>query len=857
MTGGHAGRRIVSISLPQFPMERWRRMQERAGNAASGDVAMALSVEGPHGPVVHAANRAAHLAGVSDGARVVDMRALCPTLQVEYADTGGDRVALDRLALWARRWCPWTAVDGQGLILDTTGTAHLWGGEAAMLADMTAQLALLGLTARVALAPTWGGAWALARFGPVRAISADPTPLPVAALRLTPDTVLLLHRLGLKTIGALAAVPRLALARRFARAELAANPLLRLDQMTGHLPEPLAPPDAPPVFRAMARLAEPIFDPTHHLPGLCADLCAQLAAAGHGARRLRLTVYRTDGEVALIDTATASPSRDAAHLAFLFRDRLDRIDPGFGFDLIALEAPVAEPMAVVQANLAGGTEAVLDLSHLVDRLIMRFGAAALSRPMPRASHIPERAEMRAAPLAAPPPLATGRGSGVTGDPGPMALVQAAGLSRMASPPSPPAGEQAHPAGSGTRCAAPALSDTGQRIPPTPTPAHIPPPAPFGGGATRNTEEPPHAVALARGGGKAQPVEGHARFGVTAPPGVPPRIPTTPTPARLHSTAPLREDATLDLEQPPCAPALSQGGREAHPAKGYARSGIAALSGVGQHGLTIATPAGLPPLSPWRGEAARNHEEPPRATALPQEERAAQPANGHARFGVAAPPGVPPHTPTAATPAHIPHRLPFEGGAVRNTGEAPQAVAPARWGGAARPLGGGDGYRGPAPVGDHPTAVDSPTPGHPTPGHPTPGQLSTPPPPRGEEAGRAHHPAPGGAARGMPPSDHPAPPPPAERPVRLLDPPEEVRVLYAVPEGPPAQFAWRRVTHRTVRYQGPERIAPEWWQDRPGTRLRDYFKVEDDTGRRYWLYREGLHDDGRGGDPRWFLHGIFA
>ena len=101
------------------------------------------------------------------------------------------------------------------------------------------------------------------------------------------------------------------------------------------------------------------------------------------------------------------------------------------------------------------------------------------------------------------------------------------------------------------------------------------------------------------------------------------------------------------------------------------------------------------------------------------------------------------------------------------------------------------------------------------------------------------------------------PPLAERPLRLLDHAEEIRVLYAVPEGPPAQFIWRRLTHRTTRYAGPERIAPEWWQDQPGTRLRDYFKVEDEAGRRYWLYREGLHDDRRGGDPRWFLHGMFA
>ena len=61
----------------------------------------------------------------------------------------------------------------------------------------------------------------------------------------------------------------------------------------------------------------------------------------------------------------------------------------------------------------------------------------------------------------------------------------------------------------------------------------------------------------------------------------------------------------------------------------------------------------------------------------------------------------------------------------------------------------------------------------------------------------------------------------------------------------------------MRYAGPERIAPEWWCDRPGTRLRDYFKVEDQSGQRIWLYREGLHEDGRGGDPRWFVHGMFA
>ena len=97
----------------------------------------------------------------------------------------------------------------------------------------------------------------------------------------------------------------------------------------------------------------------------------------------------------------------------------------------------------------------------------------------------------------------------------------------------------------------------------------------------------------------------------------------------------------------------------------------------------------------------------------------------------------------------------------------------------------------------------------------------------------------------------------ERPLRLFDPPEEVVVLYAVPEGPPARFSWRRVAFLMTRFEGPERIAPEWWRDRSGTRLRDYYKVEVTDGRRFWLFREGIVGDARGGDPRWFVQGVFG
>jgi len=97
----------------------------------------------------------------------------------------------------------------------------------------------------------------------------------------------------------------------------------------------------------------------------------------------------------------------------------------------------------------------------------------------------------------------------------------------------------------------------------------------------------------------------------------------------------------------------------------------------------------------------------------------------------------------------------------------------------------------------------------------------------------------------------------KRPQRLLDHPEAIGVIYATPEGLPRRFTWRRGVHDIARVEGPERIAPEWWRERASARLRDYYRVEDISGRRFWIYREGLAGDGRGGTPEWFLHGLFG
>jgi protein ImuB len=105
--------------------------------------------------------------------------------------------------------------------------------------------------------------------------------------------------------------------------------------------------------------------------------------------------------------------------------------------------------------------------------------------------------------------------------------------------------------------------------------------------------------------------------------------------------------------------------------------------------------------------------------------------------------------------------------------------------------------------------------------------------------------------------------PPLRPLRLFEKPEPIKVPFAtVPDGPPHQFTWRRATHAVVRVEGPERIAMEWWQQDGKTLTRDYFRVEDEQGLRFWIFRDGLYGSelSDGGEPvpaNWFVHGLFA
>ncbi|HEY6578702.1 MAG TPA: DUF6504 family protein, partial [Rhizomicrobium sp.] len=95
-----------------------------------------------------------------------------------------------------------------------------------------------------------------------------------------------------------------------------------------------------------------------------------------------------------------------------------------------------------------------------------------------------------------------------------------------------------------------------------------------------------------------------------------------------------------------------------------------------------------------------------------------------------------------------------------------------------------------------------------------------------------------------------------RPLRMFAKPEPIEALADIPEGPPVRFRWRRVLHEVAFAEGPERIAMEWWREQAPQPTRDYFRVEDSNGRRFWLYREGLYGS-ETAQARWYLHGLFA
>jgi protein ImuB len=394
-------RRILHLWLPNLSIERYRREERREGE----ERALVLARDEQARRVVAACSLASAM-GVAVGRSVTDALALEPGLMVATVDPAADHKALDALADWCGRYTPRVAIESVGgdvgdggLWLDVTGCAHLFGGETALLEDLVIRLAGLGWTGRAALADTAGAAWAVARFGTRTAQVVEPgaqratiAHLPLAALRLPAAAAEGLERVGLRHVDALIPVARSPLTARFGAAVA-----LRLDQALGLASEAISP--RAPVFphRVRLNLPEPIAtteDVALATQRLLARLIERLEREHRGVRRLRLAFYRVDGTVRQLTIGTSRPSRDTAALYRLFAEHFDRLDPGFGIDVVTLEALELDDAASIQVGLTneGKDVAGIAIGDLTDRLANRLGARAVTRPVARESHVPERAE---------------------------------------------------------------------------------------------------------------------------------------------------------------------------------------------------------------------------------------------------------------------------------------------------------------------------------------------------------------------------------------------------------------------------------------------------------------------------------
>ena len=436
-------RRILSLWFPRMGAERLIRL----GQASLEGAPFAVLRDTGQMQVLWSLSPEASRAGLRLDQPLRDAMAMCPELVTRLRSPHAEAAFLVALRRWAGKFTPWVAdMPPDGLVLDITGCAHLFGGEEAMVRQISDEAADLGLSVEAGLADTVGAAWALARFAgragagqrsgddidqearatrsraakrrhwerggaaprfspvtraapriaPTGHLHALLSPLPIAALRVEDDIVAQLARLGLRRIGDLIGMPRAALARRFGQALVR-----RLDQALGQEPEPVSPARPSLNFAVRLTLPEPIGlidDITAGIDRLLPALQDRLKAKGRGARRVRLECLRVDQGRETVEVGLARPSHDPERIKPLLMLKLGDVDAGFGIDIMRLVATVTEPVYETQTRgHFAATEVARQkaaagqgVDDLIGRLGTRVGMERITRFHPADSHIPEK-----------------------------------------------------------------------------------------------------------------------------------------------------------------------------------------------------------------------------------------------------------------------------------------------------------------------------------------------------------------------------------------------------------------------------------------------------------------------------------
>jgi protein ImuB len=360
--------------------------------------------------IITAVNANAARQGLTTGIVLADARALISDLEVQDDKPDLAHRLLTKLAEWCIRFSPIVAVDlPDGLLLDASGCAHLWGGDLSYITDIIKKLNARGYDVRVGMADTVGAAWAITRFGKVingyqdLIIKQDKHPealmsLPPEALRPEHDVVERLHKLGLHQIRQFINMPRSSMRRRFGQAFLQ-----QLDKATGQTLELLEPVQPIEPYQERLPCIEPIVTATGigiALRQLLETLCHRLQHEQKGLRSAVFKGYRVDGKIEHVDITTNRPSIHVKHLFKLFEHKLPTIEPALGIELFVLDAPKVEDHLPLQEKMWDGTAGLADerLSELVDRLASRVGMKNIHRYVPDEHHWPERSFKQATSL---------------------------------------------------------------------------------------------------------------------------------------------------------------------------------------------------------------------------------------------------------------------------------------------------------------------------------------------------------------------------------------------------------------------------------------------------------------------------